>query len=145
MQKNNFRTSVDDHRSCHASSFVAKSSRPGDAPKAPLRRLDPLYSQLSQLDLVTPHLKDVYWINRRQALANLLQELTLLQKLYDGSPLEISPGGESMQSWAMELNTHLTNTTSFGMYSNAEKINLLYQLRRAVEILVSQHLDHYGG
>ena len=142
MQKHNVWTQCNYKCSCYTGTFVSESSTRSGAPKVPLRRLDPLYSHLSQLDLVTPHLKEVYCTNRRLALANLLRELTLLQKLYDGTPLDISPGGESLQSQAMELNAHLINTTNFGVYSNAEKINLLYGLRRAVEILTNQHFGH---
>ncbi len=143
MQKHDVRTQSDYEHSYYASAIVSKTSGIGGAPRTPLRRLDPLFFQLSQLDLVTSHIKEVYWINRRRALVSLLQELTLLQKLYDGSPLEILPGDESLQTRAMELNAHLTNTNNFGKYSNAEKINLLYQLRRAVEIIISQHFGHY--
>jgi hypothetical protein len=105
----------------------------------PLRRLDPLYSQLSHLGLVTPQFKQVYCFNRRQALNNLLQELTLVQRLYAGSPLEVETGHEALQTRAMELNSHLMLNAGFGGYSGAEKINILYQLRRALEAMVKQH------
>lgn len=61
-----------------------------------------------------PYLKDMYWISRREALVNLLQELTLLHKLFNGRTLNILPGGEALQKRAVELNTHLANTISFG-------------------------------
>jgi hypothetical protein len=78
-------------------------------------------------------------------MINLQQELTLLQQLYEGSPLDMSPGDESFQCNAMELNTHLISAADFGKYSNAEKINLLYQLRRAVEIIYRQHFSQSHG
>ena len=112
-------------------------------PHNPLRSLDPLFLQLSHLGWVTPRFKEVYCTNRRQALSNLLQELTLIQKLYEGSPLELESGKESVQIRAMELNTHLVKTANFGDYSNSEKINILYQLRHALEILRKQHFAEF--
>jgi len=129
------------NQAMHSTNALISSSY-SSMPK-PLRRLDPLFSQLSQLGLVTPHLKAVYWMNRRQALEDLLQEITLIQRLYEGTPLDIAPGNESLQSRAMELNTHLINTAQFGEYSNAEKVNILYQLRRAIERLSRQHFAEY--
>ena len=141
MLKHNVHTRSKYESGFHASTFKSNASGVDNAPRAPMRRLDPLFSQLSQLDLATSHFKDEYWMNRRQALVNLVQELTVLQKLYDGRPLDITPGDEALQSRAMELNTHLANATNFGDYSNAAKINLLYQLRRAVEIIFKKHFE----
>ena len=139
------------HRLCdfqryyNAGVYVSSTSIKANTPRNPSRRLDPLYSRLNKLGLVTPPFKEVYWVNRRQAMLNLVQELALIQNLYDGSPLDIAPGGESLQTRAMGLNAHLINTAQFGKYSNSEKVNILYQLRRAVERLLRQYFSQDTG
>jgi hypothetical protein len=137
MHKQSYRRLTGFERSYYAGAMAGNKISTGATKEAqkPLRRLDPLFAQLSHLGLVTARFKQEYCFNRRNALECLLQELTLVQKLYEGSPLDVGPGQESLQSSAMELNSHLMQTANFGQYSNAEKINILYQLRRAVEML----------
>jgi hypothetical protein len=138
IHKQSYRRLTGFERSYYADAAMAGnriSAGASNEVQKPLRRLDPLFSQLSHLGLVTVRFKQEYCFNRRQALEGLLQELTLIQKLYEGSPLGVEPGQESSQSGAMELNSHLMQTANFGQYSNAEKINILYQLRRVVEML----------
>ncbi len=109
------------------------------ATQTPLRRLDPLYSQLSHLGLATPGFQALYGVDRRKAVNQLVRELAVVQKLYDGRPLEIGEGDESLRSGAMELNIHLIRSADFADYSKSQRINILYQLRRAVEILRKRH------
>lgn len=137
MHKQSYRRLTGFERSHYAGAMAGSriSAGPTQEVQKPLRRLDPLFSQLSHLGLVTARFKQDYYISRRNALECLLQELAVIQKLYEGSPLDVGPGQESLQSGAMELNSHLMQTANFGQYSNPEKINILYQLRRAVEML----------
>jgi hypothetical protein len=143
MQKHNIQAASELRPNYCTSTSVPKSPSTAVTSHKPLWCLDPMFSQISQLGLDTAHLKEQYWINRRQALVNLLQELTVIQKLYEGRRLDIEPGGESIQIRAMELNAHLIRTASFGKYAKAEKINILYQLRRAVEMIYSQHFGQH--
>lgn len=116
------------------SSAVAYKSRVSMA-----RLRDPALQQLTELSLVTPQFAEEYLLNRRQALAGLVHDLMLIQKLYEGSPLEVGEGNEFLFTRAMELNAHLIKDADFGAYSNSEKINLLFRLRRAVEIIEKQY------
>lgn len=118
------------------SSSVAHKSRGSMA-----RLRDPALQQLTELSLVTPQFAEEYLLNRRQALAGLVQDLVLIQKLYEGSPLGIGQGNEFLLTRAMDLNAHLIKDADFGVYSNSEKINLLFQLRRAVEIILKQYFS----
>jgi hypothetical protein len=102
---------------------------------------DSLYTQLTQLGLVTSNFDKEYRLNHRLATADLLRQLILIQKWYQG----YRPGGDgkwqALSVRAMELNAHLVNNAGFGTYSNAAKINILYQLRRVLEKML---ITHFG-
>jgi len=107
-----------------------------------LLRADTLYTQLNQLGLITASFDEEYRFDRRTATRNLLRQLIIIQKLYQGSRIDVGSGSEELQIRAMHLNTHLINTAGFGVYSNAAKINILYQLRRVLEKLL---ITYFGA
>ena len=117
----------------------ARSVNSISATRSSLLRLDPLYAQLNQLGLITSHFDEEYRFNRRQATSNLLRQLVFIQNLYQGSRFDVGKGDESLQIRAMDLNTHLISTAGFGAYSNAAKINILYQLRKVLENMLETH------
>ena len=110
-------------------------------PRQPLVREDGVYSQLSQLGLVTPAFDEEYRVNRWQATNSLLMQLTVILKLYQGGRLDIDEGSESLLVHAMDLNAHLICTAGFGNYSNPGKINILYQLRSVVGKILQSHFN----
>ena len=111
------------------------------APHTPSRRLDPLFASLNQLGVVTPAFLEQYCINRRKALEKLVLELVFLQLLYEGARPPAAGDDPSLQVDAMELNAQLIRTADFGKYSTAEKVNILYQLRRALDMLQKRYFS----
>ena len=102
---------------------------------------DSLYTQLNQLGLVTAKFDEEYRLNRRLAVGNLLQQLVFIQKWYQGYRQGGDGKWEALSVRAMELNAHLVSNAGFGAYSNAAKINILYQLRRVLEKML---ITHFG-
>lgn len=115
-----------------------QSTKSKPAALRPLFRADLLYTQLSQLGLVTTQFDMEYRFNSRLATRNLLRQLVIIQKLYQGG-VEDAAECEELRVQAMQLNTHLINTAGFGVYSNAARINILYQLRRILEKMLKTH------
>jgi len=106
---------------------------------------DPLFVALSKLGLVTPAFLEHYRFERRRAVEQMNREMVFLQQLYEGTVPEMQTSSSAVQVGAMELNVHLTNTAGFGNYSNAQKINILYQLRRVLSVLQKQYLPSHAG
>lgn len=129
------------HTVSRISSSTPRRHNAGFAPYIPLRRLDPLFASLNQLGVVTPAFLEQYCINRRKALEKLALEFVFLQSLYEGARPPAADDNPSLQVDAMELNAQLISTANFGKYSTAEKVNILYQLRRALDMLQKRYFS----
>ena len=104
-----------------------------------LRRNDAGFSQLYFLSLASPRFIQEYFFDREQAIDNLLRDLQLLQNLYTGAAMETTAEKPANMSRIMDLNTHLNREADFDDFNNAEKINLLIRLQRAVTIIQKQY------